>query len=132
MIRRPPRSTRTDTLFPYTTLFRSSPYHTPSLTRGQRLVTATCVSIRFRPPRVRWAETRFLHFALPSAQKPSYRLALPKTRAAQCPSERGGRRPIEGIDKENDNNGNKHNARTGGRFSTDSLQAVIAKSGSTP
>src|SRR3546814_1950650 len=25
MVRRPPRSTRTDTLFPYTTLFRSSP-----------------------------------------------------------------------------------------------------------
>src|SRR3546814_16187808 len=25
MLRRPPRSTRTDTLFPYTTLFRSSP-----------------------------------------------------------------------------------------------------------
>src|SRR3546814_2910617 len=33
MIRRPPRSTRTDTLFPYTTLFRSetSPgFHTPA------------------------------------------------------------------------------------------------------
>src|SRR3546814_10501669 len=27
MIRRPPRSTRTDTLFPYTTLFRSSDLH---------------------------------------------------------------------------------------------------------
>src|SRR3546814_4552761 len=27
MIRRPPRSTRTDTLFPYTTLFRSSGSH---------------------------------------------------------------------------------------------------------
>src|SRR3546814_2426003 len=27
MIRRPPRSTRTDTLFPYTTLFRSSACH---------------------------------------------------------------------------------------------------------
>src|SRR3546814_18440064 len=27
MIRRPPRSTRTDTLFPYTTLFRSFQYH---------------------------------------------------------------------------------------------------------
>src|SRR3546814_8097122 len=27
MIRRPPRSTRTDTLFPYTTLFRSFPAH---------------------------------------------------------------------------------------------------------
>src|SRR3546814_419040 len=27
MVRRPPRSTRTDTLFPYTTLFRSGRYH---------------------------------------------------------------------------------------------------------
>src|SRR3546814_1107449 len=32
MIRRPPRSTRTDTLFPYTTLFRS-----PAFGTGQRL-----------------------------------------------------------------------------------------------
>src|SRR3546814_18615897 len=30
MIRRPPRSTRTDTLFPYTTLFRSVPHGTTS------------------------------------------------------------------------------------------------------
>src|SRR3546814_4757013 len=30
MIRRPPRSTRTDTLFPYTTLFRSLSVLTPS------------------------------------------------------------------------------------------------------
>src|SRR3546814_3834470 len=29
MIRRPPRSTRTDTLFPYTTLFRSWAYYNP-------------------------------------------------------------------------------------------------------
>src|SRR3546814_11253804 len=28
MIRRPPRSTRTDTLFPYTTLFRSTAFYT--------------------------------------------------------------------------------------------------------
>src|SRR3546814_3523103 len=33
MIRRPPRSTRTDTLFPYTTLFRSAVLH--HQTRGQ-------------------------------------------------------------------------------------------------
>src|SRR3546814_5479308 len=33
MIRRPPRSTRTDTLFPYTTLFRS-PYHSSSSSSG--------------------------------------------------------------------------------------------------
>src|SRR3546814_2139452 len=31
MIRRPPRSTRTDTLFPYTTLFRSSDRPSPGL-----------------------------------------------------------------------------------------------------
>src|SRR3546814_1761302 len=36
MIRRPPRSTRTDTLFPYTTLFRS-PFTTPTKpTRSRR------------------------------------------------------------------------------------------------
>src|SRR3546814_2058943 len=39
MIRRPPRSQRTDTLFPYTTLFRST------RARGQR--------VRFRPRRQR-------------------------------------------------------------------------------
>src|SRR3546814_13978811 len=31
MIRRPPRSTRTDTLFPYTTLFRSVHHHYPKI-----------------------------------------------------------------------------------------------------
>src|SRR3546814_8351686 len=35
MIRRPPRSTRTDTLFPYTTLFRSQSVISPSA-RGRR------------------------------------------------------------------------------------------------
>src|SRR3546814_2638815 len=40
MIRRPPRSTRTDTLFPYTTLFRSEP--------GQIILRT-----RLNPP---WAE----------------------------------------------------------------------------
>src|SRR3546814_3307426 len=34
MKRRPPRSTRTDTLFPYTTLFRS--VQLPALPRGKR------------------------------------------------------------------------------------------------
>src|SRR3546814_7337134 len=42
MLRRPPRSTRTDTLFPYPTLFRSDPAHrlhhaVPLLRRPQRL-----------------------------------------------------------------------------------------------
>src|SRR3546814_6257852 len=48
MIRRPPRSTRTDTLFPYTTLFRSLgagsvKYPTPTADRDQT------VSRRFKP-----------------------------------------------------------------------------------
>src|SRR3546814_12640316 len=34
MIRRPPRSTRTDTLFPYTTLFRSVLEHDPAFIFG--------------------------------------------------------------------------------------------------
>src|SRR3546814_6728251 len=36
MIRRPPRSTRTDTLFPYTTLFRSSRTRTSERSRQRR------------------------------------------------------------------------------------------------
>src|SRR3546814_8044823 len=36
MIRRPPRSTRTDTLFPYTTLFRSGWYSPISASRRQK------------------------------------------------------------------------------------------------
>src|SRR3546814_3562052 len=47
MIRRPPRSTRTDTLFPYTTLFRSSTI----TTRGPRATTIRGVRTD-RPRRV--------------------------------------------------------------------------------
>src|SRR3546814_9854269 len=36
MLRRPPRSTRTDTLFPYTTLFRSPSHALQTLASGQR------------------------------------------------------------------------------------------------
>src|SRR3546814_7259725 len=36
MIRRPPRSTRTDTLFPYTTLFRSRRFAPPSPAAQER------------------------------------------------------------------------------------------------
>src|SRR3546814_20756770 len=41
MIRRPPRSTRTDTLFPYTTLFRSYKIATIPYTRRARLPRLT-------------------------------------------------------------------------------------------
>src|SRR3546814_2318421 len=53
MIRRPPRSTRTDTLFPYTTLFRSPLRPRPSAPRrwrgGRRCPAAPRRSPRARP-----------------------------------------------------------------------------------
>src|SRR3546814_8517739 len=42
MIRRPPRSTRTDTLFPYTTLFRSSSAERSRGPRVQQSPTRRC------------------------------------------------------------------------------------------
>src|SRR3546814_10278392 len=42
MIRRPPRSTRTDTLFPYTTLFRSDK---PVMLMGSHGVTCTAPTV---------------------------------------------------------------------------------------
>src|SRR3546814_1811299 len=46
MIRRPPRATRTDTLFPYTTLFRSARDLLDPLARSQadRLAAAQCAA----------------------------------------------------------------------------------------
>src|SRR3546814_2856980 len=41
MIRRPPRSTRTDTLFPYTTLFRSPGYRAAAAAPRQQLLSTT-------------------------------------------------------------------------------------------
>src|SRR3546814_11536338 len=41
MIRRPPRSTRTDTLFPYTTLFRSEPLAAAAIDWVTSLTAAT-------------------------------------------------------------------------------------------
>src|SRR3546814_19605174 len=63
MIRRPPRSTRTDTLFPYTTLFRSrgpdssylagpdDVYISPSQIRRFALRTGDSVTGRVRSPK---------------------------------------------------------------------------------
>src|SRR3546814_1492175 len=50
MIRRPPRSTRTDTLFPYTTLFRSLP---SSLNRSSRLSAQGCLVLTPMDPGVK-------------------------------------------------------------------------------
>src|SRR3546814_19397223 len=60
MIRRPPRSTRTDTLFPYTTLFRSlrtSSYYF-YFRRGRHLCHPKILGIRGRPDPVETQPTR--------------------------------------------------------------------------
>src|SRR3546814_19325266 len=49
MIRRPPRSTRTDTLFPYTTLFRSAVAYAQ---KGRRLTILQGPLINDRPKRL--------------------------------------------------------------------------------
>src|SRR3546814_2774250 len=50
MIRRPPRSTRTDTLFPYTTLFRSpTASTTATLAMGDALAVALLEARGFTP-----------------------------------------------------------------------------------
>src|SRR3546814_12562463 len=48
MIRRPPRSTRTDTLFPYTTLFRSPFVYDQKLTPYDRAINDACDHIDVR------------------------------------------------------------------------------------
>src|SRR3546814_15076677 len=54
MIRRPPRSTRTDTLFPYTTLFRSASFPTGS-----------CLPTKLRPAQAQQVSIPIL-FPLPA------------------------------------------------------------------
>src|SRR3546814_8636435 len=70
MIRRPPRSTRTDTLFPYTTLFRSTGSHSRESSRRRRqrsaATPATC-----RSPRSSW---RRIHSAAARGDRKSTRL----------------------------------------------------------
>src|SRR3546814_16192149 len=55
MIRRPPRSTRTDTLFPYTTLFRSA-----VLTEIWYFAPILCRIAHMTTPPFNWNDLRFL------------------------------------------------------------------------
>src|SRR3546814_14872912 len=50
MIRRPPRSTRTDTLFPYTTLFRSSVEKVPMLAEGYEKMSTQLTALKAERP----------------------------------------------------------------------------------
>src|SRR3546814_1836797 len=77
MIRRPPRSTRTDTLFPYTTLFRSQRIEIERIGSGGRDKLAKLLDLLHlqRPGLVakgfqlRVIVARFAHHSLPRARK---------------------------------------------------------------
>src|SRR3546814_5398472 len=59
MIRRPPRSTRTDTLFPYTTLFRSAGWRRADTEQGaERLRILDRIDDTARPFRTRQQRAR--------------------------------------------------------------------------
>src|SRR3546814_2406057 len=81
MIRRPPRSTRTDTLFPYTTLFRS-PLVRPgcSLTQPTRRNRRSCR--RARHAKVRLAGSRLSQLYVAGPQRCTY----PELHGGRSPS----------------------------------------------
>src|SRR3546814_1384769 len=84
MIRRPPRSTRTDTLFPYTTLFRSGRRccgHGPNFDCSEPC--RVCVLGRLRDHRRYLART---HLASPAEQMWNCRF-LPPNRSEEHTSE---------------------------------------------
>src|SRR3546814_18319987 len=93
MIRRPPRSTRTDTRFPYTTLFRSSPSGNGGRARDLPRRSTPCVrpfrmlepSTRTRPPL--WRD-RFLDRSCGVSCQPVDEHILPKETAPLLEGER--------------------------------------------
>src|SRR3546814_7699384 len=88
MIRRPPRSTRTDTLFPYTTLFRSLPFglQAKAVAREhavRRLVVDAAVDIGDVAEQLRSEE----HTSeLQSLMRISYAVFCLKTKKRKCPT----------------------------------------------
>src|SRR3546814_2445036 len=63
MIRRPPRSTRTDTLFPYTTLFRSRLAKPNQISIVQEVIRAATLERTQRAGQIRFADGRHFDFA---------------------------------------------------------------------
>src|SRR3546814_5540865 len=72
MIRRPPRSTRTDTLFPYTTLFRSRPRVLPRARPPTRAASRTRRADSSAPVCTGGLRAAFFLVLLPTAGKALY------------------------------------------------------------
>src|SRR3546814_11102758 len=85
MIRRPPRSTRTDTLFPYTTLFRSlaSPLHAAGIS-GTGGAIWSYTAFDYNPSLTGPRSRKSLHPARPlDAEKRQHEIELPQLRAGE-------------------------------------------------
>src|SRR3546814_15909643 len=88
MIRRPPRSTRTDTLFPYTTLFRSAaPGRARAAHRGALRRAAGHRVVPGRRPAARRAEPPD-HDPVPGAGEPGW--SQPRLRVGRAPADDDG------------------------------------------
>src|SRR3546814_20376995 len=87
MLRRPPRSTRTDTLFPYATLFRSKPAGTAPI---ELRVMGPTVEVEAAAVRIAVAGT-----AAPVEIVGERRVEAPSHQPTRLP--RGRRRPIRGL-----------------------------------
>src|SRR3546814_5183791 len=88
MIRRPPRSTRTDTLFPYTTLFRSASTDDACFGRNLQLPTTQCVCWRVLPRRNKPVRSEEHTSELQSLMRISYAVfCLKKKQKNQIPTD---------------------------------------------
>src|SRR3546814_5781712 len=91
MIRRPPRSTRTDTLFPYTTLFRSHDADRERATEGRgamiRLAAAltASASLLVNQPALAQDHSRHQGMSMPGMQMPTPQKPAAKKAVAKKP-----------------------------------------------
>src|SRR3546814_1286290 len=123
MIRRPPRSTRTDTLFPYTTLFRSrldAALIFEELSAGC-VSTAAFLSIHNM---VSWMVDRFGSEALRQRYLPS--LTSMGTIASYCLTEPGSGSDAAALKTRADKVGNSHYVRS--EEHTSELQSLMRNS----
>src|SRR3546814_8068554 len=90
MIRRPPRSTRTDTLFPYTTLFRS---HKRTMALDQSALLELLGELKLTDVNDRiWVATETLYQELIDAEAAAFIGAAPFERTPERVTQRNGTR----------------------------------------
>src|SRR3546814_6221757 len=117
MIRRPPRSTRTDTLFPYTTLFRSRPAAPPHRANFLRRFGGTARrKARFQTHRSRGSAARSARCPRVASSR-AWRVHN-RHRSASCPPRQASDETVEfeeqGENHESDQTGDEDDAAPAG------------------